>query len=176
MALGHIRQLYRIEQEIADRSPEEKYRARQALSVPKLMEFKAWLTKNQSHVVTGSLTRKAIDYALNQWEFLIGYCDDGELCISNALAENAIRPFAVGRKAWLFADTTRGAHASATMYSLIETAKANHLEPRSYLLHVLERIGAADTVEKIEALLAWNADLPRFEKTVKSTFNSIRNY
>ena len=166
VALGHIRELYAIERKIADRSPQERYRARQALSVPKLEAFKAWLTKNQSRVLTGSLTRKAIDYAINQWEFLTGYCDDGHLHISNALAENAIRPFAVGRKAWLFADTTRGAHASATMYSLIETAKANDLEPRSYLLHVLERIGAADTVEQLEVLLPWNTDLPRFEKTV----------
>jgi transposase len=168
VALGHIRELYVIERTMADRSPQERYRARQALSVPKLEAFKAWLTKNQSRVLTGSLTRKAIDYAINQWAFLTGYCDDGHLHISNALAENAIRPFAVGRKAWLFADTTRGAHASATMYSLIETAKANDLEPRAYLLHVLERIGAADTVEQLEALLPWNVDLPRFEKTVRA--------
>lgn len=168
VALSHIRRLYAIEREIADRSPAEKYRARQALSVPKLAEFKAWLTKNQSRVLKDSLTRKAIDYTLNQWELLLGYCDDGDLNISNALAENAIRPFAVGRKAWLFADTTRGAHASATMYSLIETAKANSLEPRAYLLHILERIGAADTVEKFETLLPWNVDLPRFEKNVSA--------
>lgn len=133
MALGHIRELYAIERKIADRSPQERYRTRQALSVPKLEAFKAWLTKNQSRVLTGSLTRKAIDYAINQWAFLTGYCDDGHLHISNALAENAIRPFAVGRKAWLFADTTRSAHASATMYSLIETAKANNLERTAHL-------------------------------------------
>ena len=167
-AESHIRALYAIERKIADYGPEDRYRARQALSVPKLEAFKAWLTKNQSRVLTGSLTRKAIDYAINQWEFLTGYCDDGHLHISNILAENAIRPFAVGRKAWLFADTTRGAHASATMYSLIETAKANNLEPRTYLLHVLERIGGADTLEAIEALLPWNTDLPCFEKTVSS--------
>lgn len=168
VALGHIRHLYRIEREIADRSPEEKYRARQALSVPKLEAFKDWLTKNQSRTLKDSLTRKAIDYALNQWAFLIGYCDDGNLQISNVLTENAIRPFAVGRRAWLFADTTRGAHASATMYSVIETARANELEPRAYLLHALERIGSADTLEKLEALLPWNVDLPRFEKTVSA--------
>jgi len=166
MALSHIRALYRIESEIADRDPDEKYRVRQTLSVPKLNELKGWLQKQQTRTLTGSLTRKAIDYALNQWEFLIGYCDDGHLNISNVLAENAIRPFAVGRKAWLFADTTRGAHASAAMYSLIETAKANNLEPRAYLLHVLERISAADTVDALEALLPWNVDLPRFEKNV----------
>ena len=107
-------------------------------------------------VVKNSLTRKAIDYALNQWSTLTGYCDDGHLNISNVLAENAIRPFAIGRKAWLFADTTRGANASATCYSLIETAKANNLEPHAYILHILNHIGCADTLEKVEALLPWN--------------------
>ncbi len=100
-----------------------------------------------------------MDYALNQWHTLTGYCDDGRLHISNVLAENAIRPFAVGRKAWLFADSTRGAHASATCYSLIETAKANGLEPYAYILHVLNHIGSADTLEKIEALLPWHVVL-----------------
>ena len=82
--------------------------------------------------------------------------DDGHLNISNVLAENAIRPFAIGRKAWLFADTTRGANASATCYSLIETAKANNLEPYAYILHILNHIGCADTLEKVEASLPWN--------------------
>ena len=94
-----------------------------------------------------------------QWDYLIGYLDDGRLQISNALAENAIRPFAVGRRNWLFADTARGARASATVYSLIETAKANGLEPYDYLRHVLEHIVAADTVEKLVSLLPLNADL-----------------
>jgi hypothetical protein len=85
--------------------------------------------------------------------------DDGRLNISNALAENAIRPFAVGRRNWLFADTSRGARASATVYSLIETAKANRLEPYAYLRHVLRHIAAAETVEQIEALLPWRVRL-----------------
>ena len=94
-----------------------------------------------------SLTYKAIQYTLNPWDYLVGYLVDGRLSISNALAENAIRPFAVGRRNWLFADTARGARASATVYSLIETAKANRLEPYEYLRHVLAHIAAADTVE-----------------------------
>ena len=87
---------------------------------------------------------------------MIGYCEDSRLHISNALAENAIRPFAVGRYNWLFADTPRGAKVSATCYSLIETAKANGLEPYAYLRHVLQNIAAAKTVKDIEALLPWN--------------------
>lgn len=105
-----------------------------------------------------------MEYTLNQWDFLIGYCARGDLHISNVLAENAIRPFAVGRRAWLFADTSRGAHASATCYSLIETAKANGVEPASYIHHVLERIAAADTLEALERLLPWNVNLAPVEK------------
>ncbi|WP_419622011.1 transposase domain-containing protein, partial [Thiolapillus sp.] len=86
------------------------------------------------------------------------------LHISNALAENAIRPFAVGRRNWLFADTPRGAKASATVYSLIETAKANGLEPFAYIHHVLQHIGGASTVEEIEALLPWNVTLSKLQE------------
>jgi hypothetical protein len=97
-------------------------------------------------------------YTLNQWETLIRYCDNGELRISNILAENAIRPLAIGRRNWLFSDTPRGAQGSATCYSLIETAKANGLEPYHYIHHVLQHIAAADTVEKLEVLLPWNIE------------------
>ncbi len=86
------------------------------------------------------------------------YCDDGRFNMSNALAENAIRPFAVGRRNWLFADTPRGAKALATVYSLIETTKANQLEPFAYIRHVLRHIAGADTAEKLEALLPWNIE------------------
>jgi len=72
------------------------------------------------------------------------------------MAENAIRPFVIGRKAWLFSDTPKGAHASAIHYSLIETAKANGWEPYEYLTQVLKALPYTDTVEKIEALLPWN--------------------
>ncbi len=105
-----------------------------------------------------------MQYTLNQWELLTGYLADGRLHISNALAENAIRPFAVGRRNWLFADTPRGAKASATVYSLIETAKANGLEPFAYIHHVLQHIGGASTVEEIEALLPWNVTLSKLQE------------
>jgi transposase len=156
VALGKIRKLYVIEDRIKALEPEQKTEQRQQLSQPVLDDLKVWLQTNASRVPKDSLTAKAINYTLNQWELLIGYCHDGRLSISNARAENAIRPFAVGRRNWLFADTPRGARASATAYSLIETAKANGLEPYDYLRHVLKHIGAADTVEKIEALLPWN--------------------
>jgi len=153
VALSQLRKLYAIEKSIKDLDCDKKKQARQALSVPVLDDLRKWLEKNLS------LTHKAMTYTLNQWDYLIGYCEDGQLHISNALAENAIRPFAVGRRAWLFADTSHGARASATCYSLVESAKANNLEPYAYLQHVLAHIAAADTVEKLEALLPWNVEV-----------------
>jgi len=156
VAIGKIRKLYKIEGRIKDLTPEQKTVQRQKLSQPVLDDLKVWLETNSRRVPKDSLTWTAINYTLNQWDLLIGYVQDGRLHISNALAENAIRPFAVGRRNWLFADTPRGARASATCYSLIETAKANGLEPSAYLRHVLQHIGAADTVGALEALLPWS--------------------
>jgi len=156
IAIGKIRKLYAIESRIEGQSAAQKTEHRQQLSRPVLDDLKSWLEKNISRVPRDSLTWTAINYTLNQWALLIGYCEDGRLNISNALAENAIRPFAVGRRNWLFSDTPRGARASATCYSLVETAKANNLNPYDYLVNVLQNIAAADTLDKIEALLPWN--------------------
>lgn len=156
IAISKIRKLYAIESRIESLSAGQKTEQRQQLSRPVLDDLKNWLEKNISRVPRDSLTWTGINYTLNQWDLLTGYCEDGRLHISNALAENAIRPFAVGRRNWLFSDTPRGARASATCYSLIETAKANNLDPYNYLVKVLQNIAAADTLDKIEALLPWN--------------------
>ncbi|MCK2717118.1 IS66 family transposase, partial [Escherichia coli] len=166
VALGYIGKLYAIEREQKERSDAERYQARQTRSMPLLAEFKTWLDNNVGKVMKGSLTRKAMEYTLGQWPYLVGYCERGDLHISNVLAENAIRPFAVGRKAWLFADSAQGAKASATCYSLLETAKANDLEPSAYINHVLAQIGEADSLEKLEALLPWNVPLEPIAKKV----------
>ncbi|WP_419604641.1 IS66 family transposase, partial [Thiolapillus sp.] len=100
VAIGKIRKLYAIEKRIEKLPPEEKTRQRQQLAQPVLDDLKAWLEKNSTRVPRDSLTYKAIQYTLNQWELLTGYLADGRLHISNALAENAIRPFAVGRRNW----------------------------------------------------------------------------
>lgn len=166
VALGYIGKLYAIEREQKERSDAERYQARQTRSMPLLAEFKTWLDNNVGKVMKGSLTRKAMEYTLGQWPYLVGYCERGDLHISNVLAENAIRPFAVGRKAWLFADSAQGAKASATCYSLLETAKANDLEPSAYINYVLAQIGEADSLEKLEALLPWNVPLEPIAKKV----------
>ena len=166
VALGYIGKLYAIEREQKERSDAERYQARQTRSMPLLAEFKTWLDNNVGKVMKGSLTRQAMEYTLGQWPHLVGYCVRGDLHISNILAENAIRPFAVGRKAWLFADSAQGAKASATCYSLLETAKANDLEPSAYINYVLAQIGDADSLEKLEALLPWNVPLEPIAKKV----------
>jgi len=154
--LGLINILYMIERQIKTLSAAEKFQQRCKRSLPVLKKLKAYLDDNQHKVPKDGLTGKAMTYLSNQWDKLMVYCSNGELSISNILAENAIRPFVIGRKAWLFSDTPKGAQASAIHYSLIETAKANGLEPYVYFTQVLKALPYADTVEKIEALLPWN--------------------
>lgn len=163
VALGLIKKLYNIERQIKDLSEKqadftsEHIKAyRQQNSIPILEEIKAFLDTNVSKVPKDSLTGIAIHYMLNQWKKLTVYCICGELRISNILAENAIRPFVVGRKAWLFADTPQGAHASAVCYSIVESAKHNGLEPYQYIHDLLTRLPYAETVDEIETLLPWN--------------------
>ena len=163
MALAYINKLYLVERQIKDASIDEKYQARQKQSLPLLEQLRKWIDNNLGKVPKDSLTGAALVYAHNQWEKLIVYCEDGRLNISNALAENAIRPFVVGRKAWLFADTPKGAKASSVHYSLIETAKANSMEPYAYLVNILECLPYADTVEKLEELLPWNLKKSQLE-------------
>ena len=118
-----------------------------------LEEFKRWLDKKAPLTPAGGLLGKAIGYALNQWSRLIVYLQDGRLRPDNNLVENAIRPFVVGRKNWLFSGHPRGAAASAFLYSLIETAKANGLKPYAYMRHLFEQLPLAKTEEDYRNLL-----------------------
>ena len=139
-ALKMIQRLYGIERDIKDKPPNERYRVRQTESRPILDEMKTWLDQLQPLVPPKSLLGKAVTYALNQWSFVIRYLEDGLLAIDNNAAERAIKPVVVGRKNWLFAHSVKGANASAILYSLIETAKANSLESYAWLRHVLTEI------------------------------------
>ena len=158
-ALGFIRRLYAVEQRQRDAAPEVRYAARQAESVLVLREFREWLSEIRPKVVPETPLGKALGYLDRHWDGLIRYCEDGRLEIDNNRCENAIRPFVTGRKNWLFSDTMHGARASANLYSLLETAKANDLEPFAYLRGVFTRLPAATCVEDIETLLPWNIAL-----------------
>ena len=152
-ALKQIQALYRIEREIMSLPTAERYTARQERSVPILDDLKIWLDTNILVVPPRSTLGKAMNYLHKQWEKLVVYTTDGRLRIDNNLTENAVRPFVMGRKAWLFAASVDGAKASANLYSLVETAKANGHEPHSYIQHVLTKLPAAQSLEDIEALL-----------------------
>jgi transposase len=158
MALKWIGELYAIERRIKGLSTEERYAVRQQESVPILNQLRRWCDDTLHKILPKGLLGKALGYMNRYWDKLTVYTQDGGLNIDNNPAENAIRPFVIGRKNWLFSDTPKGAQASAQLYSLIETTKANGLEPFSYLSHVFKELPAADTVEKIEALLPWNVD------------------
>lgn len=154
-ALTFIRHLYAIEARLRERPPDERQAIRQTESVPVLHDCRAWLDGLLPKVVPGSPLGKALGYLDRHWQGLIRYCEDGRLEIDNNRCENAIRPFVTGRKNWLFNDTVHGAQSSANLYSLIETAKANGLQPYAYLRRVFTEIPRATIVADIEALLPW---------------------
>lgn len=99
---------------------------------------------------------EALTYLANNWKKLQVFTTDGLLSIDNNPVENAIRPFAIGRKNWLFSNSVKGAKASAMLYSLIETAKANQLEPQAYLTDLFRDLPNCNTLEQFEQLLPWN--------------------
>jgi hypothetical protein len=161
-AINHIRKLYRLETEIKDKSPVEKQAERQTKAKPLLDQFKSWLDKSALQVPPKSAIGKAIAYSLGQWEKLERYIENGNLHIDNNRAERAIKPFVIGRKNWLFSNTAKGAKASAILYSLIETAKANGLTPFDYLHHLLEEL--PKNPEHIDQFLPWNVDLQQEDR------------
>ena len=151
-----IQKLYRVEQQTRQLDPEQRHEHRQRLARPILDEIRSWLDQVLPQVPPTSATGKALHYLHNEWDKLVRYLDDGRLQIDNNAAENAIRPFVLGRKNWLFSDSVRGVKASANLYSLIETAKANRLEPYAYLRYLFTELPKAQTVAQIEALLPGN--------------------
>lgn len=151
--LALIQKLYRVEKQARALTPEGRYGHRQRHARPILDALRAWLDDALPQVPPTTTTGKALNYLHNEWGKLIRYLDDGRLEIDNNSAENAIRPFVVGRKNWLFSHSVKGVKASANLYSLIETAKANGLEPYAYLRRVFTELPRADSIEAIEALL-----------------------
>ena len=155
-AVALIGKLYGIEREHKDATDAARYQARQQHSLSALDELHAWLEKTLPAVTPKSALGTALSYMRDYWSMLTRYTERGDLPIDNNRCENAIRPFVIGRKAWLFSDTPAGANASAIIYSLLQTAKANGQEPYTWLRRVMRDLPAAKTVEEIEVLLPWN--------------------
>ncbi len=156
IALRKIRALYRIERAPAELTSDARRDKRQQEAVPLLNDLRHWLDTHLPLVPKQSALGKALNYMHKQWPGLIVYVEHGDLRIDNNLVENAIRPFVVGRKNYLFCDSVAGANATANLYSLIETAKANNIEPYRYLRHVFTELPKATCLEEIEALLPHN--------------------
>ncbi len=157
-ALLMIQKLYRVEKDAKAKNlnDDEKRQCRQTKSKPILDRFKIWLEKERNHAPPKSSLGKAISYALNRWTELTEYLTDGKVDIDNNTSENAIRPFAVGRKNWLFCGNDKGATASAMIYSIIETCKANKINTFDYLQHLLEKLPYCETDDDRQKLLPKN--------------------
>jgi transposase len=151
-----IRKLYQIERNAKESSPAARKALRQEQAKPILDKIKQWLDQKVPQVLPKSPLGTAIAYTLKLWPKLTTYLEDGHVEVDNNKAENAIRPFVIGRKAWLFSGSPRGAQASATLYTLVETAKANDLEPWAYLNYLFEHLPAATSAQALEALLPQN--------------------
>ncbi len=150
-----------MEQKLEKLTDRERLERRRFLCRPIVEEYYAWL---QSIFKPAGKLKKAITYSLNQREYLCAFLDHGEIEISNNQVENAIRPVVIGRKNWLFCDTQAGANASVIIFTLLETAKANGLNPENYLNHLLTALPerfAADPQAVIDDLMPWNPELQR---------------
>ena len=158
-AVSHIQKLYRVEAQLANKTPDEKYAQRQQYSAPLLNEFKLWLDKTALQVAPKTALGMAVAYTLRQWTKLTTYLQHGQLCIDNNRAERAIKPFVIGRKNWLFSNTASGAKASAALYSIIETAKANGLHPAKYVEMLLAEIPRRSADDTLEDLMPWTIKL-----------------
>lgn len=154
-AIAQIASLYAIESEVKDLTVAERQCQRQARAGPILDVFRLWLEATYAKTGQKSALGKAIQYSLNRWKALVRYVEDGRINIDNNPVENAIRGIALGRKNYLFCGSEGGGHRAALMYSLIESAKLNGINPGAYLLDVLIKLPTAKR-DDLDALMPWN--------------------
>ena len=159
----YCNQLFSIEKDLEQLTPENRKIQRQERSKPVLEAYWSWL--ETVSVLKGSKLADAITYSVNQRTLLSAFLEDGRIELSNNRAENAIRPFVVGRKNWLFSDTAKGAKASAVVYSIVETAKANNLNVYMYLVHIFSKMPGSDIKSDpslINDFMPWSQKLPDY--------------
>jgi transposase len=157
-ALERIRELYIIEAEIRGRAAEERLEARQARSKPLLDSLYDWIQEKMLTLSKKSRLGEAFGYALNQWDALCYYCEDGLVEIDNNAAERTLRAVTLGRKNFLFFGSDHGGDRGAMLYSLIGTCKLNGIDPEAYLRHILSVL-ADWPINRVAELLPWNVDL-----------------
>jgi transposase len=142
--LGLIAQLYDVEDEVRDRTDQERLAARQERSLPVLKRLGEYLREHQARALPKSQFGKAINYALNQWEALLLYASDGQLEIDNNSSERTLRPCAIGRKNWMFFGSDRGGETAAILMSILGSAKRHGIEPFAYVRQLLIALSSAD--------------------------------
>ena len=160
-ALDRINRLFAIERELKRHTPEERLAIRNVKSRPIVEEFRKWLEDILPGVLPKSLFGTAVHYGLNQWAKLVRFLEDGRIEIDNNRSERSIKPFVIGRKNFLFCNTPRGARASATIFSIIESAKENGLNPYAYLNYLFEKLPNLESRDDgtLDQLLPWNVNL-----------------
>ena len=159
-----ISKLYQIERTARDKGAQEREAIRQKKAAPILDTIKTWLDEKATKVLPKSPLGTAITYTLNLWPRLTTYLEDGHIEIDNNKVENAIRPFVIGRKNFLFSGSPRGAHASASLYTLVESAKANKLEPWAYLNYLFEKLPLAKSEQALVELLPQHLKMEDLER------------
>lgn len=163
-AVRMIGEIFDLDNQLDLVTPEERLLERQEKLKPLVDQFFKWIKEHRGDVTLKSLTGRAMTYALNQEEFLRVFLNHGDVPMENNAAERAIRPFCIGKKNWIMSDTIHGAKASAMVYSIVETAKANNLKPYEYMKYLLEEIPKHmdDTnLNFLDALLPWSDSLPK---------------
>lgn len=159
----YINLLFKVEKEIEGLSFEKKKQKRQEATRPILDAFWSWIEKTSAMQTTNEKLTEALTYSINQKKYLETFLEDGRIPISNNLCEANIKPFATARRAWLFADTPKGARANAVLYTIVETARANELDVYEYLKYLLEEMPNNDYLQHPKVLdkyLPWSAELP----------------
>ena len=151
-----------LTRKVKELDPKERFEQRLKQSKPVLDAFLSWLKIQEQKVLPKSGMGKAVTYCLNQWDKLIAFLEDGRLEIDNNRSERSIKSVVIGRKAWLFSNTPQGARASAIIYSMVETAIANGLNPYYYLRYLFEQLPNMNLTDMnaLDQVLPWSTTLP----------------
>jgi transposase len=154
-AVKRIDAIFDVEREINGRSIDERLAVRRERVTPLVAELETWMRKERAKLSRRSDIAKAMDYMLKRWDAFTRFLDDGRICLTNNAAERALRGIALGRKSWLFAGSDRGGERAAVMYTLIQTARLNDVDPQAWLADVLARINDHN-IQRLDQLLPWN--------------------
>ena len=154
-AVRRIDEIFAVEREINGVGSEQRHAVRQERIKLLVTALEGWMRTERARLSRHADTAKAIDYMLKRWPAFTRCLDDGRICLTNNAAERAVRGIALGRRAWLFAGSDRGGERAAAMFTLIETAKLNGVDPQAWLADVLRRI-ADHPASKLDELLPWN--------------------